>query len=290
MEATKSQCHACGAMNDQKIKFCTSCGAAASLPHDDANGPAITSMRSLAIDANLQPRPHALYAILAGLLLIAIAIGAYQFGRSSDGVDGNVQAAMSDAERLAAYSDSFLSDTVRQLTSGPARARNYPTTKGSEVQSDIPAGTELEGRWVKGVDPSTKWLKTNQGYVWDGNLTDDDGSWPPSSLDRLQAESGVTGPSSGWPSDEQVRSVIERSLGRNEMVSGCMTSKPVINSVTILQRGTVAQGVYPLAVEISYVCPAAPMYGLPEERHSKSLKYFFKIDSFGDWQSVPEPK
>ena len=183
-------------------------------------------------------------------------------------------------------------------------------------RSELAAAEPLQGRFVQGVDPTTRWLRLDSGgYVWDGNLSGQNasqdlsacaGEQPPTSvadaerwladckarsLQMASSAVGKVGAGGGsWPTDDQVRSVIERSLGRNEMVSGCMATKPVVNGISVLKRGVETGGVFPLAVEISYVCPAAPIYGLGEERHTKSLKYYFKVDSFGDWQSVPEPK
>jgi hypothetical protein len=58
-----------------------------------------------------------------------------------------------------------------QFTVSGARVRNSPTTDKSTVLSTLKAGTRVIGHWVEGVDPSTKWLKTDDGgYIWEGNL------------------------------------------------------------------------------------------------------------------------
>ena len=72
----------------------------------------------------------------------------------------------------APYTDTFLSGPVTQYASGTANERNIPAPKGaSRVLRSYAAGTILQGQWVKGVTPGTRWLKTPSGYVYEGNLT-----------------------------------------------------------------------------------------------------------------------
>lgn len=76
------------------------------------------------------------------------------------------------------YEDKFVSSTTSQYVVSAARKRDYPTTLGSTVLSTLLPGSELNGRWVRGGDGESLWLKTEDGgYVWEGNLADAYG-WP----------------------------------------------------------------------------------------------------------------
>ena len=79
------------------------------------------------------------------------------------------------AQTTQSYVDDFISnEPVTVTVKTAARVRDKPTTESSTVLSTAASGTRLLGRWVKGVDASTRWLKVNAGgYVWDGNLQGD---------------------------------------------------------------------------------------------------------------------
>ncbi len=72
------------------------------------------------------------------------------------------------------HSDIFLSRTpVLQRTKAPARMRDRPSATGTTIVKTLPEGEPIAGLWVQGVDPATRWLKAgDDGYIWDGNLTD----------------------------------------------------------------------------------------------------------------------
>lgn len=84
----------------------------------------------------------------------------------------------------AAYRDVYVGEgEVTLVTSGEARQRDYPTTEGTVVQRTLPAGTSVAGRWVRGRDATTKWLKlAGGGYVWEGNLAQPGGAGSPIEL------------------------------------------------------------------------------------------------------------
>ena len=89
-------------------------------------------------------------------------------------------AALED-EWQAAYRDSFLSESdITLVTGAEARQRDFPTTEGTTVQRTLPANTQVTGRWVRGRDPTTKWLKlAGGGYIWEGNLAQPGGEGSP---------------------------------------------------------------------------------------------------------------
>jgi hypothetical protein len=76
----------------------------------------------------------------------------------------------------AKYADQYQGSVDETVTvASTARVRNYPTTNGANVIQTLQAGEQLTGRWVAGVDPSTRWFRFDMdgdvaGYVWDGNL------------------------------------------------------------------------------------------------------------------------
>lgn len=84
----------------------------------------------------------------------------------------------------AAYRDTFVGAGEETLvTGGEARQRDFPTTEGTTVQRTLPAGTSVTGRWVRGRDPTTRWLKlASGGYVWEGNLAEPGGAGSPIAL------------------------------------------------------------------------------------------------------------
>lgn len=84
----------------------------------------------------------------------------------------------------AAYTDTFLSESdITLVTAAEARQRDFPTTDGTTVQRTVPANTQVTGRWVRGRDPTSKWLKlAGGGYIWEGNLAQPGGEGSPIEL------------------------------------------------------------------------------------------------------------
>lgn len=113
-----------------------------------------------------------------GLLACLLIGGAWVVNNRSDSAVSS-DAASSDQFVAANYKDQFLSERDEGVSViSTARMRDYPTTKGTTVVATHQAGEALNGRWVKGVDPSTRWLRVktdgdNVGYVWEGNLQTD---------------------------------------------------------------------------------------------------------------------
>lgn len=91
-------------------------------------------------------------------------------------------------EWQTAYTDTYLSESdITLVTGAEARQRDFPTTTGTTVQRTVPANTQVTGRWVRGRDPTTKWLRlAGGGYIWEGNLAQPGGEGSPIEL-------GITG-------------------------------------------------------------------------------------------------
>lgn len=71
----------------------------------------------------------------------------------------------------SAYRDEFVSETLTLLVNRPAERRDYPSGTFSTVQSTLAEGTELTGRWVRGHDGQSKWLRiADGGYVAEADL------------------------------------------------------------------------------------------------------------------------
>lgn len=98
-------------------------------------------------------------------------------------------------EWQAAYTDTFLSEAdITLVTGAEARQRDYPTTEGTTVQRTLAPNSQVTGRWVRGRDPTTKWLKlADGGYIWEGNLSVPGGEGSPIEI-VLDNRTGRFGP------------------------------------------------------------------------------------------------
>jgi hypothetical protein len=94
----------------------------------------------------------------------------------------------------------------------------------------------------------------------------------------------LTGTITGWPNEEEMRAVVERVFKKNNG-SDCSVA-----SVSVIEKGSVAEDVYPAAVNITFNCPAKQYFGssTPERSGTTQARYYFRKDEFGDWQSVPQ--
>jgi zinc-ribbon domain len=178
-------CPHCGTALKPQAKFCTGCGAAvvADAGTDDEalrELPLAAWPEAPAPDPAAYPpetaRPAWLYTIIGALAALVLVLGAMQFGKveeaesTADAEAAAAMAGMTDAAKIAAFRDDFQGPKTDYLTTRKVRVRNYPTTSGSKVTGEFGPDVLLQGRMVKGVDPTTRWLKTEGGYVWDGNL------------------------------------------------------------------------------------------------------------------------
>lgn len=74
------------------------------------------------------------------------------------------------------YTDTFLSSSGQEYqTSGTANVRDLPSPRNSNVLDTFATGIHVYGRWVQGVDSSSRWLRieragSSPGYIWEGNI------------------------------------------------------------------------------------------------------------------------
>ncbi|MBB5687617.1 zinc-ribbon domain-containing protein [Sphingobium boeckii] len=198
-------CGKCGQRLPDGARFCTACGA----PVDAAPVSPITPATEIATEPAFTPAPKAApepayraapdpvpdesgggnrtTLIIAGAMIaILVLLIGYMViaGRDSDeGVASNAAASAMNAAapvvalapEVPAHVDEFLSAQDEQVdVVGEARMRDRPTAKDTQILSVLKPNQVLSGRWVKGVDPATRWIKVDvdgkSGYVWEGNL------------------------------------------------------------------------------------------------------------------------
>ena len=122
--------------------------------------------------------PYIIAAALAGVVIIVAILSVIAvLGWTNSGPDRETTAeANSNAgNQIPAYVDVFLSDRDETLfVLGPANMRNRPSSNGTDVLRALTMGEQLSGRWVRGADPTTRWLRIEGsqgvGYVWERNL------------------------------------------------------------------------------------------------------------------------
>lgn len=161
-------CGSCGGALRPESRFCAACGASSPA---EARQPTAGPQR---------PRQLAAIGIVGAAAVLTLGlIGGYAAGWFESDQAPVEQSALSavDAEGplpqswFDDYSDAFVSGPVTQFVTGTAQMRNYPTSRGSTIIETLQPGRQVEGRWVEGADPTTRWLRTTDGgYVWDGNL------------------------------------------------------------------------------------------------------------------------
>ncbi|MEQ1509840.1 MAG: hypothetical protein ABL909_05490 [Sphingopyxis sp.] len=175
-----------------------------------------------------QDPPQARRTLLPFLLfgaLIAALIGAYvgwsMFGQSPQ------MAEVADAPEAAApadtrpqwqinYADAFLSpDTVIMTVAAEAKQRDLPSTDGTVVARERREGEMVSGRWVRGADGTSRWLKLSDGgYVWDGNLATPGGPGSPIAIPFSNRDTSF-GPEIGRYLDE-ARRIAQARYARAE--------------------------------------------------------------------------
>lgn len=107
-------------------------------------------------------------------LLLVVALLSYCNG-GQESSDELVSSRASENPR-AVYRDTYIStEEIRVKVTSKANARDWPTSKNSEVVGFYKAGRIFDGKWVQGRDPTTRWLRVEYGsqkvaYVWEGNL------------------------------------------------------------------------------------------------------------------------
>lgn len=96
-------------------------------------------------------------------------------GTVNSGAEGGAMS-VDEPDPLENYSDDYLSNTEQALyATGAANMRNFPTTARTRVLDTFSANDRIVGRWVRGLDETTRWLRIDgvggTGYIWDGNLS-----------------------------------------------------------------------------------------------------------------------
>lgn len=174
-------CATCGGPLTVDQRFCPKCGAAVLLAPDLATeaepAPAEPTGRM-----NPRTRSLLLGAGVAAAIGAVVSLGLYLNRDASDPALAQPAATAAATEDPNAprpqawfdnYTDKFLGAEIERLTMASATKRSFPTAKGGAALGPVARGTLLNGRWVEGGDPKTRWLKTaDGGYVWEGNLTD----------------------------------------------------------------------------------------------------------------------
>lgn len=171
-------CNRCSAKMAAETGLCPSCSVELGQVRDT---PAPVSGFAAPANAGVvfpQRRPPAEIAKYVGIAFAgALVLGlvtwlmlAIPGGSESDGA-----ADAPEESDAVSYTDDYLSDSEETLyVTGTANARNLPTTEETEVLRTYAAGDRIEGRWVRGKDHATRWLRASLGgsvgYVWEGNL------------------------------------------------------------------------------------------------------------------------
>ena len=172
-------CGSCGTALRPEAKFCAACGNPL---RTVVQPPALEYSDRQSFTRHLaNPQMAAVWIVGAVVAIALIGSVLGWFGRDHSSGGEQVAEGLSTVNSNGSltqqwfdeYKDDFLSDQVTQFVTGTAQARSYPTSRGSTIIATLQQDLQIQGRWVKGADPTTRWLRTNNGtYVWDGNLAD----------------------------------------------------------------------------------------------------------------------
>ncbi|MEQ1687530.1 MAG: hypothetical protein ABL874_03040 [Sphingopyxis sp.] len=171
------------------------------------------------------PRKSLLWPLLLIGAIIAALIGGY-FGWTMFGQGPQMAEVAGDGEPKqalpadgrpawqAGYADVFLApDTVIMVVAADAKQRDFPSTDGTAVARERREGEMVSGRWVRGADGTSRWLKLSDGgYVWDGNLAVAGGPGSPIAISFSNRDTSF-GPEIGRYL-EQASAIIERRYAR----------------------------------------------------------------------------
>jgi hypothetical protein len=114
----------------------------------------------------------------------------------------------------ASYADTFLSaETVIMTVAVQAKQRDYPSTDGTAVARERREGEMISGRWVRGADGASRWLKLSDGgYIRDSNLAVAGGPGSPIAIPFSNRDTSF-GPEIGRYL-EQASAIIEQRYAR----------------------------------------------------------------------------
>lgn len=118
-------------------------------------------------------------ACFAGVVVIFLVV-VFWIGGTRDREDGDNATFAGVSNEVAIesdetpYADVFLSDNDETLrVQSTANVRDRPTAEGTTVLRELHPGEEVTGRWVRGLDLTTRWLRVDGQtvqYVWAENL------------------------------------------------------------------------------------------------------------------------
>lgn len=176
-------CRQCGSLLLADARFCIKCGAevaGAEKPNeaDPTADQSIPLSEQIPADNDRAGRRAIFQAIAAVAVILLLAAAGITFVVSRSGKDTASDALNAGNDvSLAPYQDEFLSRADETLyVLGTANMRDRPTAQGTTVLRRVNVGEQIVGRWVRGLDPTTRWLRVdiggaNAGYLWEGNLS-----------------------------------------------------------------------------------------------------------------------
>ncbi|HEX8302169.1 hypothetical protein [Sphingomonas sp.] len=118
-------------------------------------------------------------------------------------------------------------------------------------------------------------------------------------LGALLLASGCSGAMGSWPTEEEMRPLVEQALIKNisyqecasaiEFGTGRKVGGPALKSFSVVKKGNVEKGVYPAMIEATYLCDPTQTFGSSPQQEkisTKSMRVLFRKDEFGTWQSL----
>ncbi len=175
-------CSECGSKLNAGAQLCDNCGVDLSETAPEKTferrqidfGPVTNAVKALTTRFPILCNTK----VQAGIATIAIVLASFLYSdwRPDIGKFYNEQTSDKNATGtdFSTYEDDFLSELIGLQTTSVANVRNYPTSRNTNKLDRLSPGLKLSGRWVRGFDPTTKWLKLETGgYVWEGNLTNE---------------------------------------------------------------------------------------------------------------------
>jgi len=172
-------CSECGSKLNAEAKLCDNCGVNLSEAAPEKTferrqidfGPVTNAAKLLTERIPILGNTK----VQATIATVAIVLASFLYSDWRPDI-GNFYAEQTDSENAAGpdfstYEDEFLSERTEQRVTSAANVRNYPTSQNTDILENLSAGAMVSGRWVRGFDPTTRWLKlADRGYVWEGNL------------------------------------------------------------------------------------------------------------------------
>jgi hypothetical protein len=114
--------------------------------------------------------------LIVGLLLLLALGGGWWFGRASAPGSANVEASGPGAHTAASAAsaeDEYLSGAVTLALRGDGQIRDFPSLSGGAVLREQAAGTSVTGRWVRGAEPNSRWLRlAGGGYLHESAIAE----------------------------------------------------------------------------------------------------------------------